>query len=129
MNIEQICTELINEDKLYLRNRKSNIIHKKSYLIFKLKQEGLMWTEIGYFFDMTHSSIIHLHKNAEYWEKTKDELYFYDTHLYRIRLENIPAVELERNLENEVLECSSKYQLDRIKERIVKKYYQKAEIQ
>jgi len=44
--------------------------------------------------------------------------------LYREIIENIPKASIERNLEKDIFECRSMYQLDRIKERMVKKFYE-----
>ena len=124
MTLEQKCLEIIHEDKLNKPNRKSHIIHKKAYLVHKLRRYDVKWIAIANMFDMTHGSIIHLNNNAEYWEKTKDYLYLYDTQMYREIIENIPQADIERNLENDIFECRSMHQLDRIKERIVKNFYQ-----
>jgi hypothetical protein len=124
MTLEQKCLEIIQEDNLCEPNRKSHIIHKKAYLVYKLRNYDLKWIQIADMFDMTHGSIIHLYNNAQYWEKSKDYLYMYDTHLYREIIENIPKAVIERNLEKDIFECRSMYQLERIKERMVKKFYE-----
>ena len=124
MTLEQKCLEIIYEDNLHKPNRKSHIIHKKAYLVHKLRKYELKWITIANMFEMTHGSIIHLYNNAEWWEQSKDYLYLYDTHLYREIIENIPKASIERNLEKDIFECRSMYQLDRIKERMVKKFYQ-----
>ena len=127
MTLQQKCLEIIHEDKLNKPNRKSHIIHKKAYLVHKLRRYDVKWIAIANMFAMTHASIIHLNNNAEYWEKTKDYLYLYDTQMYREIIENIPQADIERNLENDIFECRSMHQLERIKERMVKKYYQQSE--
>lgn len=124
MTLEQKCLELIQEDNLRKPNRKSHIIHKKAYLVHKLRSYDLKWIEIADMFDMTHGSIIHLYNNAEHWEKSKDYLYLYDTQMYREVIENIPKASIEPNLEKDIFACRSMHQLERIKERMLKKYYE-----
>jgi hypothetical protein len=50
-------------------------------------------------------------------------MYLEDTKLYRQEIENLEASPEDRNLEKDVLECESYKKLERIKERILKKYY------
>jgi hypothetical protein len=83
----------------------------------------MTWNGIGEILGLTHATVIHLVNNATWWEKTKDNMYLEDTKLYRQEIENLEATPEDRNLEKDVLECESYKKLERIKERILKKYY------
>jgi hypothetical protein len=123
MTLKENCIKLVEQDQLNKPNRKAHIIHKKAYLAFKLRNYAMTWNAIGDILGLTHASIIHLVNNATYWEQTKDNMYLEDTKLYRQEIENLEASPEDRNLEKDVLECESYKKLERIKERILKKYY------
>jgi predicted transcriptional regulator len=123
MTLKENCIKLVEQDQLNKPNRKAHIIHKKAYLAFKLRNYAMTWNSIGEILGLTHASVIHLVNNATYWEQTKDNMYLEDTKLYRQEIENLEATPEDRNLEKDVLECESYKKLERIKERISKKYY------
>jgi predicted transcriptional regulator len=123
MTLKENCIKLIEQDQLNKPNRKAHIIHKKAYLAHKLRSYEMTWNGIGEILGLTHATVIHLVNNAIWWEQTKDNMYLEDTKLYRQEIENLEATPEDRNLEKDVLECESYKKLDRIKERILKKYY------
>jgi hypothetical protein len=123
MTLKENCIKLVEQDQLNKPNRKAHIIHKKAYLAYKLRAYEMTWNGIGEILGLTHATVIHLVNNAIWWEQTKDNMYLEDTKLYRQEIENLEATPEDRNLEKDVLECESYKKLDRIKERILKKYY------
>lgn len=123
MTLKENCIKLVEQDQLNKPNRKAHIIHKKAYLAYKLRNYAMTWNSIGEILGLTHATVIHLVNNATYWEQTKDNMYLEDTKLYRQEIENLEATPEDRNLEKDVLECESYKKLERIKERILKKYY------
>jgi predicted transcriptional regulator len=123
MTLKENCIKLVEQDQLNKPNRKAHIIHKKAYLAHKLRAYEMTWNGIGEILGLTHATVIHLVNNAIWWEQTKDNMYLEDTKLYRQEIENLEATPEDRNLEKDVLECESYKKLERIKERILKKYY------
>jgi predicted transcriptional regulator len=123
MTLKENCIKLVEQDQLNKPNRKAHIIHKKAYLAHKLRAYEMTWNGIGEILGLTHATVIHLVNNAIWWEQTKDNMYLEDTKLYRQEIENLEASPEDRNLEKDVLECESYKKLERIKERILKKYY------
>ena len=123
MTLKENCIKLVEQYQLNKPNRKAHIIHKKAYLAYKLRAYEMTWNGIGEILGLTHATVIHLVNNATWWEKTKDNMYLEDTKLYRQEIENLEATPEDRNLEKDVLECESYKKLERIKERILKKYY------
>jgi len=123
MTLKENCIKLVEQDQLNKPNRKAHIIHKKAYLAYKLRSYEMTWNGIGEILGLTHATVIHLVNNAIWWEQTKDNMYLEDTKLYRQEIENLEASPEDRNLEKDVLECESYKKLERIKERILKKYY------
>jgi IS30 family transposase len=109
--------ELIEKDGLVTKSRHRNLIDKRSYLYYALKEEGFSLQRIGKLFNKNHATILNGIKKHHFYTLTNDYSYNENTKDYKsqLQLQIIPA----RSLQDDVLRCTNTTELKLIQERII----------
>ena len=114
--IEQI-KELIAKDGLLTKSRNRDIVDRRSYLYYKLKEEGYSLTNIGKLFDKNHATIINGIKKHEFYTMHNDYSYSRNIKHYIELLDD--SYIKPRSLKDDILRCTNTTELKLIQERII----------
>lgn len=120
----QQTEEIIKRFKLRRKCRNRYLIHQRSFLMLRLQKHGLSVSRIAQIFDLTHATIIHNVRKAEYYEQIEDRLYLSDTAEIRKEIESNPVVRNTNDLISEILECNTIRRLEKIQRRILRNEYE-----
>ena len=115
---------LIERDELNKRNRNRDIIYRKCFLMYKLRQSPLTFNEIGAFFNQHHTSVIHNVRTHKDMMKFNREEYEKVIREYVDFLGQTTFIMKPRDIFSDVLECTNLYKLGRLKKWIKQgRYY------
>ena len=114
----------LERDGLNEKTRKREIVYKRAYLMHVLRCQQMTFHEIGQTFNRDHATTIYqCNMVKRYLHELKDEIYI------NLISEYLEAFEGEKykpeyyNLTDDVLNCTSTYELKLIKERIKENKY------
>ena len=117
--------ELIQRDGLSRKTRKREIVYKRAYLMHVLRCQELTFKAIGRMFNRDHASVIYQCNMVDhYLNKTRDDIYINIVQEYLQVFEGTKYLPEHWDLEYDVMNCNSTYELKLIKERILEKKYQ-----
>lgn len=117
--------ELIQRDGLSRKTRKREIVYKRAYLMHVLRCQELTFKAIGKIFNKEHATVIfHCNMVDHYLNKTRDDIFINIVQEYLQVFEGTKYLPEHWDLEYDVMNCNSTYELKLIKERILEKKYQ-----
>jgi hypothetical protein len=111
-------------DRLDRKTRQREIVYKRAYLMYVLRNQLLTFQEIGDRFHVTHPTVLYWSNMVKFYLHTsKDQVYIDHIQEYLKAFEGTKYTPDYRNLEEDVLNCTSTYELKLIKERIKENKY------
>ena len=111
-------------DRLDRKTRQREIVYKRAYLMYVLRNQLLTFQEIGDRFNVTHPTVLYWSNMVKFYLHTsKDQVYIDHIQEYLKAFEGTKYTPDYRNLEEDVLNCTSTYELKLIKERIKENKY------
>jgi hypothetical protein len=111
-------------DRLDRKSRQREIVYKRAYLMYVLRNQLLTFQEIADRFNVTHPTVLYWSNMVKFYlHKSKDQVYIDHIQEYLKAFEGTKYTPEYRNLEEEVLNCTSTYELKLIKERIRENKY------
>ena len=111
-------------DRLDRKTRQREIVYKRAYLMYVLRNQLLTFQEIGDRFNVTHPTVLYWSNMVKFYlHKSKDQVYIDHIQEYLKAFEGTKYTPEYRNLEEDVLNCTSTYELKLIKERIKENKY------
>jgi hypothetical protein len=111
-------------DRLDRKSRQREIVYKRAYLMYVLRNQLLTFQEIADRFNVTHPTVLYWSNMVKFYlHKSKDQVYIDHIQEYLKAFEGTKYTPEYRNLEEEVLNCTSTYELKLIKERIKENKY------
>ena len=115
--------EIIETENLRQRTKKPNKVHRRWFIFAYLRKNNYVLREIAELFDMNHATIIHGIRQAELFEKVKDEMFLIDTLDLFQEFKNKTIKIKERNLIQDIMESKNLYDLTKIKRRLINNVY------
>lgn len=122
MNQFDKIQELIKRDRLSTKDRTHEMVYRRAYLMQELRTTGMTLKDIGGMFKRDHATVLHSLRTHEWMTSTKDKLYMECCAEYRFLLENVDR-ESARDLNTDILKCTSFATLKIIKSRIKRGVY------
>lgn len=120
--IERI-KEIIENEQLKIRNQNPEKVYRRWFFYCYLRKQKFYLREIVEIFNVHHSSILHGIKQAEIFEKQKDELYFLHTKDLFQEFNDKTLFFKKRNLIEDVKNAKNFQDLCKIKRRIDQNIY------
>lgn len=120
--IERI-KEIIENEDLKIRNQIPEKVYRRWFFYCYLRKKKFYLREIIELFDVHHSSILHGIKQAEIFEKQKDELYLLHTKDLFQEFNDKTLFFEKRSLVEDVLNAKNFQDLCKIKRRINQNIY------
>lgn len=115
--------EIIETENLRERTKKPNKVHRRWFIFAYLRKNNYVLREIAELFDMNHATIIHGIRQAELFEKVKDEMFLIDTLDLFQEFKNKTIKIKDRNLIQDIMESKNLYDLTKIKKRLQNNVY------
>lgn len=115
--------EIIETENLRQRTKKPNKVHRRWFIFAYLRKNNYVLREIAELFDMNHATIIHGIRQADLYEKVKDEMFLIDTLDLFEEFKNKTIKIKERNLIQDIMESKNLYDLTKIKIRLQNNVY------
>lgn len=123
--IIQQAIYFIERDNLAMKTRKREIVYKRAYLMHVLRCQELTFKAIGKLFNKDHASVIYqCNMVDQYLNQMRDDVYINIVAEYLEAFEYTKYLQEYFDLEHDVMNCTSTYELKLIKERILEKKYQ-----
>mgnify|MGYP000169837626 CR=1 FL=1 len=112
-------------DRLDRKTRQREIVYKRAYLMYVMRNQLLMtFQEIGNRFNVTHPTVLYWSNMVHFYlNQSKDQVYINQIQEYLKAFEGTKYTPEYRNLEEDILNCISTYELKLIKERIKENKY------
>lgn len=112
-------------DRLDRKTRQREIVYKRAYLMYVMRNQLLMtFQEIGNRFNITHPTVLYWSNMVHFYlNQSKDQVYINQIQEYLKAFEGTKYTPEYRNLEEDILNCTSTYELKLIKERIKENKY------
>lgn len=112
-------------DRLDRKSRQREIVYKRAYLMYVLRNQLLTFQEIADRFNVTHPTVLYWSNMVKFYlHESKDKVYIDHVQEYLKAFEGSKYTPEYRNLQEEVLNCTSTYELKLIKERILENKYE-----
>ena len=115
--------EIIETENLQERTKKPNKVHRRWFIFAYLRKNNYVLREIAELFDMNHATIIHGIRQAELFEKVKDEMFLIDTLDLFQEFKNKTIKIKDRDLIQDIMESKNLYDLTKIKRRLINNVY------
>ena len=115
--------EIIETENLRQRTKKPNKVHRRWFIFAYLRKNNYVLREIAELFDMNHATIIHGIRQADLFERVKDEMFLIDTLDLFQEFKNKTIKIKERNLIQDIMESKNLYDLTKIKRRLLNNVY------
>jgi hypothetical protein len=122
-NLIERIHEIIQTENLRQRTKKPNKVHRRWFIFAYLRKNNYVLREIAELFDMNHATIIHGIRQADLYEKVKDEMFLIDTLDLFQEFKNKTIKIKERNLIQDIMESKNLYDLTKIKRRLINNVY------
>jgi hypothetical protein len=122
-NLIERIHEIIETENLRQRTKKPNKVHRRWFIFAYLRKNNYVLREIAEIFDMNHATIIHGIRQAELFEKVKDEMFLIDTLDLFEEFKNKTIKIKERNLIQDIMESKNLHDLTKIKRRLINNVY------
>jgi hypothetical protein len=114
----------IQRDRLDRKSRQREIVYKRAYVMYVLRNQLLTFKEIADRFNVTHPTVLYWSNMVKFYlHESKDQVYIDHVQEYLQAFEGTKYTPEYRNLKEEVLNCTSTYELKLIKERIKENKY------
>lgn len=120
--IERI-EEIIQEQNLKDKAKPRYLVHRRWYLFGLLRKHGIRLERIGEMFDLSHSTVIHGINQAKYYEERNDKLFLMDTLQLQNEFAGQEIIYKQRDLFEDIQNCSSMYHLSLVQARIKNNQY------
>ena len=112
-------------DRLDRKSRQREIVYKRAYVMYVLRNQLLTFKEIADRFNVTHPTVLYWSNMVKFYlHESKDKVYIDHVQEYLKAFEGSKYTPEYRNLKEEVLNCTSTYELKLIKERIRENKYE-----
>lgn len=112
-------------DRLDRKSRQREIVYKRAYLMYVMRNQLLTFQEIADRFNVTHPTVLYWSNMVKFYlHESKDKVYIDHVQEYLKAFEGSKYTPEYRNLQQEVLNCTSTYELKLIKERILENKYE-----
>ena len=122
-NLIERIHEIIETENLRQRTKKPNKVHRRWFIFAYLRKNNYVLREIAELFQMNHATIIHGIRQAELFEKVKDEMFLIDTLDLFQEFKNKTIKIKDRNLIQDIMESKNLYDLTKIKRRLINNVY------
>ena len=122
-NLIERIHEIIETENLRQRTKKPNKVHRRWFIFAYLRKNNYVLREIAELFQMNHATIIHGIRQAELFEKVKDEMFLIDTLDLFQEFKNKTIKIKDRNLIQDIMESKNLYDLTKIKRRLLNNVY------
>lgn len=122
--IERI-KQIIEDEQLKIRNQIPEKVYRRWFFYCYLRKQKFYLREIVEIFNVHHSSILHGIKQAEIFEKQKDEFYFLHTKDLFQEFNDKTLFFEKRNLIEDIQNAKNFQDLSKIKRRITQNIYER----
>jgi hypothetical protein len=122
-NLIERIHEIIETENLRERTKKPNKVHRRWFIFAYLRKNNYVLREIAELFNMNHATIIHGIRQAELFEKVKDEMFLIDTLDLFQEFKNKTIKIKDRDLIQDIMESKNLYDLTKIKRRLQNNVY------
>ena len=122
-NLIERIHEIIQTENLRQRTKKPNKVHRRWFIFAYLRKNNYVLREIAEIFDMNHATIIHGIRQADLFERVKDEMFLIDTLDLFQEFKNKTIKIKDRNLIQDIMESKNLYDLTKIKRRLINNVY------
>ena len=114
-----------DRDRLDRKTRQREIVYKRAYLMYVMRNQLLItFQEIADKFNVTHPTVLYWSNMVHFYlDQSKDQVYINQIQEYLKAFEGEKYTPEYRNLEEDILNCTSTYELKLIKERIKENKY------
>lgn len=116
----ELIKQIIEQDGLANKNRKREIVYKRTYLFRKLREDGYSLKRIGGLFNMNHATILHGLRTYQNLVDINDKVFKHDIEYYKLLL-SLERPELD--LRKEIKEAKNLKDLRLIQGRIKNNFY------
>ena len=120
--IERI-QQIIEEQNLMEKSKPRYLVHRRWYLFGLLRKHGIRLERIGEMFNLSHSTVIHGINQAKYYEDRNDKLFLMDTLKLQEEFAGKEIIYQQRNLIEDIENCTSMYHLSLVQARIKNNQY------
>jgi hypothetical protein len=122
-NLIERIHEIIETENLRQRTKKPNKVHRRWFIFAYLRKNNYVLREIAELFNMNHATIIHGIRQAQLFERVKDEMFLIDTLDLFEEFKNKTIKIKERNLIQDIMESKNLHDLTKIKRRLQNNVY------
>jgi hypothetical protein len=122
-NLIERIHEIIETENLRERTKKPNKVHRRWFIFAYLRKNNYVLREIAELFNMNHATIIHGIRQAELFEKVKDEMFLIDTLDLFEEFKNKTIKIKDRDLIQDIMESKNLHDLTKIKRRLQNNVY------
>ena len=122
-NLIERIHEIIETENLRQRTKKPNKVHRRWFIFAYLRKNNYVLREIAELFNMNHATIIHGIRQADLFERVKDEMFLIDTLDLFEEFKNKIIKIKERNLIQDIMESKNLHDLTKIKRRLLNNVY------
>ena len=122
-NLIERIHEIIETENLRERTKKPNKVHRRWFIFNYLRRNNYVLREIAELFDMNHATIIHGIRQADLFERVKDEMFLIDTLDLFQEFKNKTIKIKDRDLIKDIMESKNLYDLTKIKRRLQNNVY------
>ena len=118
-----LIKQLINKDGLDTEARHAPLIHRRMYLYNVMRRHGMIYENIGEYFNRDHATVMHGIKRYKYLMEVKDEVLLTDIEYYQTLFLHKDGTKKEYNLEEDVRKATTLGGLNIIKRRLENNLY------
>ena len=118
-----LIKKLIKKDGLNTESRHAPLINRRMYLYNVMRRHGMIYEEIGKYFNRDHATVMHGVRRYKYLMEVKDEVLLTDIEYYQTLFLDKDGTKKEYNLEEDVRKVTTIGGLNIIKRRLDNNLY------
>jgi len=121
--MKDLIKKLIKKDGLNTKSRNAPLINRRMYLYNVMRRHGMIYEDIGKYFDRDHATVMHGVRRFEYLIEAKDEMLLTDIKHYQKLFADKDGTKKKYNLEEDVKNATTLGGLNIIKRRLENNLY------
>ena len=121
--MEDLIKQVIKKDGLDGKERFDYLNNKRMYLYYIMRRHGMIYEDIGKYFNRDHATVMHGVKRFEYLIEAKDQMLLTDIEYYQKLFADKDGIKKEYNLEEDVKNATTLGGLNIIKRRLENNLY------
>jgi len=121
--MKDLIKKLIKKDGLNTKSRNAPLINRRMYLYNLMRRHGMIYEDIGKYFDRDHATVMHGVRRFEYLIEAKDQMLLTDIKHYQKLFADKDGTKKKYNLEEDVKNATTLGGLNIIKRRLENNLY------